>query len=199
MIAYIEGTLVHKSPTCLILDVGGIGYRVNIPLSSYERIGSEGTKVRALTVLYVREDVLQLYGFATEEERELFEILLTVSGIGPRVAQAILSGMSVSDFKQRVAAGDIRGLTAIPGVGKKMASRLVVELKDRFGGAVFAPKEGVTVGAGPPASPAEEAALALISLGFDPGTAHRLVGQVVKGGGDGMAVEQIIKAALRQT
>jgi len=152
-----------------------------------------------LTSLYVREDILQLYGFATEGERELFEVLLTVSGIGPRVAQAILSGMSVSDFKQRVAAGDIRGLTTIPGVGKKMASRLVVELKDRFGGVVFAPKEGIAAGAGPPASPAEEAALALISLGFEPGIAHRLVGQVVKGGGDGMAVEQIIKAALRQT
>lgn len=199
MIDYVEGTLVHKNPTCLIVDVGGIGYRLNIPLSSYERVGQEGMRVRVLTSLYLREDVLQLYGFATEEERELFEILLTVSGIGPKVAQAILSGMSVSDFKQRVAAEDIRGLTAIPGVGKKMASRLVVELKDRFGGAVFAPRGGPAVGAGPPASPAEEAALALISLGFDPGIAHRLVGQVVKGGGDGMAVEQIIKAALKQT
>lgn len=200
MIEFIEGTVAEKTPAHLTIDVGGVGFGLNVPMSTYEAVGNPGTRARLLTHLHVREDLLQLYGFATEGERELFELLLTVSGIGPKVAQAILSGMSVSGLRQRVAQGDVKGLMVIPGLGRKMASRLVVELKDRLaGGAITSRAAEFSRSSAAPASPAEEAALALIALGFEPGAARRRVNNVVADGGGGPAVEEIIKAALRDT
>lgn len=199
MIDFIEGTLAEKTPAHLTVDVGGVGFRLNIPMSTYEKVGNPGTKARLLTHLYVREDILQLYGFATQDERELFELLLTVSGIGPKVAQAILSGMSVSGLRQRVVTEDVKGLMVIPGLGRKMASRLVVELKDRLAGGAISSRASFAPAAAVPASPAEEATLALIALGLEPGVAHRRVSNVVRDGDGGMTIEEIIKTALRDT
>ena len=198
MIWYLEGTLAHKNPTHLVIDVGGVGYSVNIPLSCYDRVGEVGTRIRVLTYLHVQEDALELFGFLAEEERELFEVLIGISGVGPKLAQAILSGMSVMDFKRAVAAEDVKMLTSIPRVGKKMAQRLVLELRERFGAEAFpkAVAPGSTAGE---ISPAEEAVLALVSLGSEPAGARRVVAQVLKREGENLSVEEIIKAALRQT
>lgn len=197
MIWFLEGVLAHKSPTHLVIDVGGVGYSVHIPLSSYDRVGEVGARIRVLTYLHVQEDALQLFGFLAEAERELFEILIGISGIGPKLAQAILSGMSVADFRQAIADENVRMLTSIPRVGKKMAQRLVLELRERFGAEAF--PQTAAPGTTEEISPAEEAVLALLSLGFEPAGARRVIAQVLKREGEDLSVEQMIKAALRQT
>jgi Holliday junction DNA helicase RuvA len=125
MIAYLQGRLVQKTPTHLILDVNGVGYLVHIPLSSYDKAGSPGDVVRVLTYLHVREECMELFGFMTEEERELFKSLIVVSGVGPRLARSILSGLNVADFQRAVSREDVRLLTSIPGVGKSTSKRPV--------------------------------------------------------------------------
>jgi Holliday junction DNA helicase RuvA len=131
MISTLQGTLLSKTPTELVIDVGGVGYGVQIPLSTFEATGDVGSTVKLHTHLHVREDVLQLYGFASVQERTVFRMLVSVSGVGPRMAQGILSGSSVSEFKSHITQGDFSALTAIPGVGKKMAERLIVELREK--------------------------------------------------------------------
>ena len=165
MISSVTGTLVSRSPTEVVLDVHGVGYSVNIPLSTYERLGETQTTVTLLTYLHVREDTMQLYGFATEEERLLFKLLISVSGIGPRMAQGILSGISVNDLRDHIAAGNIGALTTIPGVGRRTGERLVVELRDKIGkidlGALSA-----TTAATDQSRIRAETLLALTSLGY---------------------------------
>lgn len=134
MFAYLEGRLVTKAPTHIVLDVNGVGYEIHIPLSSYDRLGNLESKVRVLIYFYVREDVQRLYGFMTEKERDFFQLLLTVSGVGPRMALAILSGSSHSSIKQAIFKGDAEFLKTIPGIGKKLAARIVVELKEKVSG-----------------------------------------------------------------
>jgi len=198
MISYLEGKLVHKSPTCVVVDVGGVGYAIQIPLSSYDKVGDMGGSIKILTYLHVREDVLQLFGFMTEEERELFELLITVTGVGPKLARGILSGVSATEFKKAVAEEDLRGLIAIPGVGRRTAQRLILELKERFGKIEFAPGEPLTPTAPTPEmTPAREAFLALIALGFKEVEAQRAVSKVVGEGGPDLPVEEIVKRALR--
>lgn len=131
MFAYLEGRLAVKAPTHIILDVNGVGYEVHIPLSSYDHLGEVNGSVRILTYFYVREDIQQLYGFITEKERDFFKLLLTVSGIGPRMAIAILSGSSHSEIKRAIRKGDSEFLKTIPGIGKKLANRIIVELKEK--------------------------------------------------------------------
>ena len=133
MIAYLSGKLAQKAPTHLVVDVGGVGYFVHIPLSSYDRVGDVGGTVHILTYLHLREDGAELFGFATEEERELFVTLISVSGVGPRLAQAVLSSMSPDEFRRAVTRNDLRRLTAVPGIGRKTAQRLVLELREKFG------------------------------------------------------------------
>ena len=133
MIASLTGVLKIKSPTEILLDVHGVGYAVTIPLSTYEKLGEVGATQTLLTHLHVREDVMQLFGFATDEERHFFKLLISVSGIGPKIAQGILSGIAVSDLRQHISGGNIGALTAIPGVGRKTAERLVIELRDKTG------------------------------------------------------------------
>ncbi|MFQ6093465.1 MAG: Holliday junction branch migration protein RuvA, partial [bacterium] len=115
------------------MDVNGIGYGINIPLSSYQQVGSLGSEVHLLTHLHVREDILQLYGFTTEEERELFQMLVAISGIGPKMALSILSGISVEDFQRAIVSNNVDVLVSISGIGRKTAQRLIVELKEKFG------------------------------------------------------------------
>ncbi len=197
MIASLRGILLCKSATELLIDVNGVGYHVNIPLSTYEKIGEVNSTVTLLTYLHVREDVLQLYGFATEEERNLFKLLISVSGIGPKMAQSILSGVSVSDLTNYVSGGNHFALTRIPGVGKKIAERLVVELREKIG------KIEMTYSL-PPASSASqtsvrsEALMALTSLGFNRAVAEKaLRAAIQETNGKDATVEQLIKAALR--
>ena len=197
MIASVRGTLLVKSPTEVVLDVQGVGYGVSIPLSTYERLGELHTTVTLYTYLHVREDSLQLFGFATEEERALFKLLISVSGIGPKMAQGILSGISVQDLKSHIVVGNIGALTTIPGVGRKLGERLVVELREKIG----------KLDLGPPSTAAprdeqatirSEALLALTSLGYSrPAAEQALRSALAESNGIRLTVEQLIKSALR--
>jgi Holliday junction DNA helicase RuvA len=133
MISYLHGRLAEKSPTEVTVDVNGVAYAVHIPLSTFEALGEIGAEVKILTYLHFREDAMQLYGFATSAERDLFKLLISISGIGPKMAQGILSGISVNELKNFILHGNFNALMSIPGVGKKTAERLVVELRDRVG------------------------------------------------------------------
>jgi Holliday junction DNA helicase RuvA len=174
-----------------------VGYGVSIPLSTYERLGELHTTVTLYTYLHVREDSLQLFGFATEEERVLFKLLISVSGIGPKMAQGILSGISVQDLKSHIVVGNIGALTTIPGVGRKLGERLVVELREKIG----------KLDLGPPSTAAprdeqatirSEALLALTSLGYSrPAAEQALRSALAENNGMRPTVEQLIKSALR--
>ena len=195
MIAQLAGRVTVNGPTSLVVDVGGVGFRVLIPLSSYDPALKEGDAVCLLTHLHVREDALALYGFATEGERELFEILISVSGIGPPMARQILSGVSVRELRRLIGTEDAKGLTRIKGIGPKLAQRLVLELKDRV--AAASPVAGGAPGS-EAAGPVEEAVAALTGLGADPGRARKTVSDVLSGAGDDMPVEELIRQSLRR-
>ena len=192
MISYLEGILEAKSPTQIILGVNGVGYLVRVPLSTYERLAEVGGKVRVLTYLHLRQDAVQLYGFFTQKERSLFESLIGISGIGPKLAQGILSGIGADDFQGYVARGDVDSLVAIPGVGKKTAQRLVVELKEKFEGEQW--RERPTEERG---KLEEEAILALLSLGYKRGQAKRALEKVLTKARGPLPVEELIREALR--
>ncbi len=133
MITFLHGRLVEALPSLIVVEVNGVGYEVHVPLSTFDRLPSTGSEVQILTHFAVREDAHILYGFLTATERDLFRLLInTVSGIGPRIALSILSSLSVSAFRSAVAAGDFKALSAVNGVGKKTAERIVVELKDKL-------------------------------------------------------------------
>jgi Holliday junction DNA helicase RuvA len=196
MIARLTGVLAAKSPTEIIIDAGGVGYGVSIPVSTFEALGEVHSTVSIYTHLHVREDALQLYGFATEEERDVFRALIAVSGIGPKIAQGILSGISAADLKSHILSGNAAALTSIPGVGRKTAERLVMELKDRIGKIESAaPADMAGDGQGKVLT---EALLALTSLGYNRAAAERAVRAALhETRTAGETVESLIKAALR--
>ena len=132
MIAFLRGRVLEKGPSRIVIDVQGVGYEVHVPLSTYYDIGEEGADVAVRVYTHVREDALQLYGFLTDLERQMFERLIAVSGIGPKLAVAVLSGLDTRDLVAAVQRADVARLTTIPGVGKKTAERIVLELKDRL-------------------------------------------------------------------
>lgn len=198
MISFLRGKLAKKNPTDLVIDVNGVGYALSIPLSTYEKLEQMSGEITILTYLHVREDILQLYGFATEAEREIFKLLISVSGIGPKMAQGILSGLSANEFKQAILDGNVIALTSISGVGKKTAERLIIELRDKLG------KTEMTEFSSAPTSKLlkarAEAVVALMSLGYsrsDAEQAVRLVGNETEG--KDLSIEQLIKGALRHT
>jgi Holliday junction DNA helicase RuvA len=199
MIAQLSGTLIAKLPTEVVVDVRGVGYAAAIPLSTYSTIGEIGTAVVLLTHLHVREDALQLYGFSTEEEREAFRLLVSVNGIGPRMALAILSGIPPSDLRTYISGGNASALTAVPGVGKKIAERLILELRDKIG------RTGSTAEVWVPGSEGQrqaraEALAALLSLGFQrPAAEKALKDALLESPDAGLTVEALIKAALRRS
>jgi len=197
MITQVRGRLLDKSPTSVVIEVGGIGLQVNIPVSTYEKLGGRGEEVQLLTYLHVREDILQLFGFATEEERELFLMLTSVSGVGPKLAQGILSGSRPQDLRRDIIDGNTAALTAISGVGRKTAQRLVVELRERLAGPQ--PEPFILPGgiASVSSSEFEEAVLAMVSLGYNRTTAGRAVRAVMQEFPD-LPVEEIVKKALRR-
>lgn len=199
MIAYLEGKLVEKSPTHLILEVNGVGYSVDIPVSTYSSLGEAGQTVRVLTCQQVREDELKLYGFSTKPEKELFELLVNVNGVGPKMALSILSCIPVEEFQRSVLREDIDVLTAISGVGKKTAQRLIVELKEKLSkvdlGERRESKEKETA-----LAPAlDEAIMALVSLGYTKPDAKKCLERVVTEAKEILPVEELIKRALKYT
>jgi Holliday junction DNA helicase RuvA len=196
MIAYLDGRLAEKHPTHFVVDVGGVGFHIQVPLSSYEAIDAVDGNVRILTHLHVREDIMALYGFATVAERDLFELLIGVSGIGPPMALKILSGTPIADFKRMVAAEDSKGLTRIKGVGPKLAQRLVLEIRDKID--TIAPEEfrPDAMGSADP-DILNEATAALAGLGTNPVQARKVVAMVLQEMGGEATIEQVIKKALR--
>lgn len=194
MIGRLRGTLISKQPPSLLIEVGGIGYEVDAPMSTIYDLPATGKEVILLTHYAVKEDGVALYGFMRESERAMFRNLLKVSGIGAKIALAVLSGVSTDDLSRLVHAGDVVALTKIPGIGKKTAERMVVELRDRVD-AVGVRLPGVNVdGAALPTDPVGEATVALQQLGYKPVEASRLVQKVAA---DGDGAEAIIRKALR--
>jgi Holliday junction DNA helicase RuvA len=191
MIGSLRGRISSKVPPQLTVDVGGLGYELEAPMSTFFHLPAVGEEVRLLTHLVVREDAHVLYGFATEEERRLFRSLIRVSGVGPRIALALLSGISVSAFAQCVLSGDIAALTRVPGVGRKTAERLIVEMRDRLAAPLASPDPAA---AGAPASPEGEAYGALVALGYRPAEATRLLKAVGPGT---HSTEELIRRALQ--
>ena len=199
MIASLTGVLKFKSPTEILIDVQGIGYAVSISLSTYEKLGDVGTSISLLTHFHVREDAMQLFGFFSNEERRLFKLLISVSGIGPKIAQSILSGMNVEELKSHLMSGNIIALTAIPGVGKKTAERLILELRDKVG-KTMADAEPLSALDLASASMRAEALQALTSLGYNLQIAEKSIRLVLKETeGSIISLEELIKRALRHT
>lgn len=199
MIAFLEGRLVEALPTQVLIEVHGVGYEVLIPLSSFDKLPAPGQPVRLLTHLVVREDAHVLYGFATAAERDLFRLLIhTVSGIGPKLALNILSGMNPTAFRGAVAAGDVKALSRIPGVGRKTAERLVVELRDKVGAAGTWEAASEQRGLSEADRRVNDAVLALIALDFKPPEAHEAVRAAQALLGPEATVEELVRAALKR-
>jgi holliday junction DNA helicase RuvA len=189
MIVRLEGTLLARQPPLLTIDVGGVGYQVEAPLNVFDRLPQTGQAVTVLTRLVVREDSQTLYGFLVEADRQLFDELLKISGIGPRLALAILSGVSSDDFALMVEAGDTGALTRLPGIGKKTAERLILEMRGKL------PESGQGGGVSGPADAAAEARAALTALGYSSAEALKMVRAV---GDQELPAEALIRAALKQ-
>lgn len=198
MIALLRGTLLAKTPTELLVDVNGVGYAVSIPVTTFEKIGDLHTSVTLHTFLHVREDALHLYGFATEDERNLFRLLISVSGIGPKMAQTILSGVAAPELRNVISAGNHLALTKIPGVGKKIAERLIVELRERIGKLEMLPPLPLA-SSQTQAAHRSEALLALTSLGFNRGVAEKaLRDAIIEAPDETHSLEGLIKEALKR-
>lgn len=191
MIGFLEGRIASKAPPQLTIEVGGVGYELEAPMSTFFHLPAVGGAVRLLTHLVVREDAHILYGFGTEEERTLFRSLLKVSGVGPKIALALLSGLTVEAFAHCVQQQDAAALTRVPGIGRKTAERLLVEMRDRLGVPGAAPDATARP---PAASPAGEAFDALVALGYRPAEASRLLGAIGPGT---HSTEELIRRALQ--
>ncbi len=197
MIGRLRGELVYKQPPLLMLDVNGVGYELEAPMSTFYDLPAPGQQVTLSTHLAIRDDAHVLYGFGSESERTLFRALLKVSGVGAKMALSILSGMSADEFARCVQSDDIAALVRLPGIGRKTAERLIVEMRDRLG------KLGIGGGGSQPApggsttvaeTPVSDAVGALIALGYKPNEASRMVRSVES---DGLSSEEIIRSALK--
>jgi Holliday junction DNA helicase RuvA len=195
VIAHLSGTLLEKHLQRLVVDVSGVGYDVLVPLSTFYTVGEPGAAVALRIHTHVREDAIQLFGFSTSLEQVLFEKLIATSGVGPKLALAVLSGIESTDLVRAVRQADVARLTRIPGVGRKTAERLVVELKDRL-------PNDAAVPAGP-ASPSaasstrDDVVSALVNLGYQRGQVDRAVDAAVRAAGEDADFERILREALR--
>jgi Holliday junction DNA helicase RuvA len=199
MITFLHGKLVEALPSQVVVNVGGVGYEALIPLSSYDKLPAPGGEIRLLTHLAIREDAHVLYGFMTAAERDLFRLLIhTVSGIGPKIALNVLSGMNAVTFKGAVARGDVKALSSISGVGKKTAERIVVELKDKIGVAGSWEAASAERALSPADQKLNDAVLALIALGFKQIEAHDAVRKTQALLGPEASVEALVRASLKQ-
>jgi len=197
MIFALEGKVVSKSPTEVVIDVGGVSYLVYIPVTVYDKIGDVGSNVKLYTYLIVKDEEMFLYGFSSVEEREFFKLLISVSGIGPKMALAIMSGMSGEELKNSIVQGDVSTLVSIPGVGKKTAERVIVELRDKIAKIEFAGKPLEFISSDQ-VEVRNEALLALISLGFTRQVAEKAIRLAIKENEKKeFTVEELVKLALR--
>lgn len=195
MFAYLRGTLERKAPGTAVVDVGGVGYQVQIPLSTFYELPEAGSPVLLRITTQLREDAIHLFGFRTEAEQTLFHHLIGVSGVGPRTALAVLSGMSVPEIAGALTARDVARLQSIPGIGRKTAERLVLELREKVaplsaGGETAAPPpvEGVR----------QDVVSALVNLGYPSAQAERATGQAFTEAGEGASFEELLRATLRR-
>ena len=192
MIGSLRGRITSKAPPQVTVEVGGVGYEVETPMSTFLHLPAVGEEVKLLTHFVVREDAQLLYGFSTEDERHLFRSLLKVSGIGPKIGLALLSGMSVEAFASAVRNQDVDSLIRVPGIGRKTAERMLVEMRDRLAPAAGGTADAVVLHAG--AAPEAEAVAALVALGYRPPEATRLL----KAAGPGThSTEELIRRALQ--
>jgi holliday junction DNA helicase RuvA len=196
VITFLEGQLVEKDPTRVVVNVHGVGYEVFIPLSSYDRLPSPGQPCRILTHDHVREDIHALYGFLTEDERRMFLMLVGISGIGPKLAMTALSGLSVRDLKAAVVQADVKRLSSISGIGRKTAERIVVELKDKLGAGEALEAVAGALPDTPENARTRDAILALISLGYKQADAQKLVREAVGKLKPDATVEDVVRRAL---
>jgi Holliday junction DNA helicase RuvA len=190
MIVRLSGTLVTRQPPALVVDVHGVGYEVEAPLNVFDRLPADGEPLTILTHLVVKEDAQTLYGFLSEADRKLFRELLKVSGIGPRLALAILSGVSGDDFALMVEAGDSQALTRLPGIGKKTAERLILEMRGRI-----SDLGGASEAVGGALSAEAEAREALTALGYSSSEALKMIKAV---GDEDLSAEALIRSALKK-
>ena len=198
MISYLTGNIVEKSPTRLLLDVNGIGYDIQVTINCSKQVGSIGDNITILTYLHVREDNLQLFGFESKQERELFLQLISTPGIGPKKALVILSGSNVDDLQRYIIEENLTALTSLSGVGRRTAQRLIVDLKEKltptsadeqiFPSGIVQEKRNLI----------EEALLALMSLGYNKNTAYRAIQAILDQESNKIGLEDLIKRALRK-
>ena len=199
MITFLQGKLVESLPTQVVVEVNGVGYEVLIPLSSFDKLPAPGQELKLLTHLVVREDAHVLYGFMSAGERDLFRLLInTVSGIGPKIALNVLSGMNVTALRGAVANGDVKALSQISGVGKKTAERIVVELKDKIGAAGAWEAMSATRALSEADQKINDAVLALMALGFKQVEAHDSIRAAQTALGPKAAVEDLVRASLKK-
>jgi holliday junction DNA helicase RuvA len=198
MIARLSGILVQKSANQCVVDVHGAGYRVVVPLSTFYELPEAGEPIVLQIHTHVREDAISLYGFYTEEEREVFELMISVSGIGPKLAVNVLSGITAGEWARAVAMEDLKRLTGIPGVGRKTAERMILELKDK---AVKLGSEAVPVGGAAIVRTGEQvkddALSALVNLGYKGSSARDVVERIMKEAPEPLSLDRILKKALR--
>jgi holliday junction DNA helicase RuvA len=197
LIGHLRGRLAAKHPPQLLIDVGGVGYELEAPMSTFYGLPAVGAEISLHTHLVVREDAHVLFGFGTDRERSLFRELIKVSGVGPRIALGILSGVSVDDFHRRVEANDAASLTRVPGIGRKTAERLIIEMRDRLkalAGPAFEAKGALAASTSPTATPHAEAFSALVALGYKPAEVTRLL---QRADASAVTTEDLIRQALR--
>ena len=193
MIAQICGRLAHKSPEEIIIDCNGVGYGVRVPLSTFYELPDIGAEVVLRVHTHVREDALHLYGFLTVKEKDLFGLLIGVSGVGPRLAINVLSGIATHDLERALQEGDLLSLTRIPGVGRKTAERMLVELRDK----VSAAGAGVATGIPMRDGMVKDALSALVNLGYQKGIAEEAVRDIVRQHGEEISLGELLKESLR--
>lgn len=197
MIAYIRGTLAEKDPTRVVIEAAGVGYELVISLSTYEALPREGAEAKLLTFHCVREDDEILFGFATEQEKEMFVKLTSVSGVGPKIAISILSGSSLSELALAISTNDAKRISSIKGVGKKTAEKICVELRDKVSALDAAALVGGTAAGGAESAVLRDAVAALRALGFNEETSSKMVTDVLAKDPSVDSVEQIVRLALK--
>jgi Holliday junction DNA helicase RuvA len=200
VIARLAGVLLERSPTRVVIDVGGVGYEALIPLSTFARLPDEGKTVALRIHTHVREDALQLFGFATELERAAFVLLLHASRVGPKLAQTVLSGIEASALVRAIERGDVATLRSVPGVGAKLAERIIVELRDRVAELADASRDGAEPARGRGAEDGRRSALvsALVNLQTPRPKAERVAEEVVAASGADAPIEELVRAALQR-
>jgi Holliday junction DNA helicase RuvA len=200
LIAQLTGKLAQKLPNSVVIDVGGVGYEVIIPVSTFYELGEPGSEVSLRIYTHVREDAIQLFGFRTSQEKDLFTQLTGVSGIGPKLAITMLSGLPATELIKAIRNGDLAKLTAMPGVGRKTAERVVVELRDKVSSIAAEPvadEEGAGAPAGDVASVRDDTIAALLALGYPKPLAERAAAAALSEGGE-MTIEAVLKRSLKR-